>query len=150
MKILTFAKGVFCAIGHAIIFIMFLIFLSGDIFGDINWKLLGQPSFFEVATNVYRINLWVYIPYALIFYAVWIGIQFWILHRFRHFTLEKFVEKKFTFFYLIFCGLGYINLIAWIIGMEGNVFGFVFVLPLMLLALILGVMELRIFFRSTA
>lgn len=144
MKMNDYFKAIFCSLGHAIIFFIFLFCLADS---PQLIKLFG-PLLFEVATNVFQINLLVYIPYALILYGLWLNLQFWILHRFRQFSIQDFFSKKFTKPYLILCGLGYINLFFWLMGMEGNAFGFLFALPLLLLAFFLAVLEVAIFFNK--
>lgn len=146
MKLGALIKYVICALGHPLLFLYFLFYLAEESFGNTKDSFIGQPLFFEVSTNVYRLNFLVYVPYALILYGIWLGIQFWLLHQFRRFTLEQFLAKKFTTFYLILCGMGWINIIFWIMGMEGNVFGFIFALPLLLLSLLVAFMEIKIFF----
>lgn len=148
MKLSDLVKLIFCALGHTIIFLFFLFFLAEGQLGAQSPKVFNFPLFFEVSTNVYRINLLVYIPFALLLYGIWFTLQFSILHRFRHFTIAQFLVKKFTRFYLILCGAGYLNLVGWIIGMEGNVFGFIFALPEFIISLIFAFMEIRIFFQQ--
>lgn len=108
----------------------------------------GHPFFYEIGTNVYQINLWFYLVFAMILYTVWLGFQYWIMYRFHQFFLSDFASKKFTLPYMILCGVGYINLYFWVVGMEGNVFGFLFALPLMMLAFAMMIMELQFFFKT--
>jgi hypothetical protein len=148
MKWLDLGKLIFCALGHSIIFFCFLFLVADDSLGSQDPKLFNIPLFYQVSTNVYRINLWVYIPFALLLYTLWLALQFGILHFFRHFLLKQFFSKKFTLFYLLLCGAGYVNLLVWMtMGMEGNIFAFIFVLPLLTVSLALTFMELKIFFQ---
>lgn len=135
------------AVGHPIVFLVFLFFVSTGRLGSPDNRLFGMPLFFSVETNVDRINFWVYVPYALGLYGLWIGIQYLILRQLRGFSWEDFASKKFTVPYLALCGMGYLNLCFWAIGMEGNVFGFIFFLPLLMLSLVVGILEFTVFFK---
>ncbi len=146
MKISTLIKYVFCALGHPLVFLALHFSLENESLGGMDANFFGQPLFFMISTNVYRLNLLLYIPYALLVYGIWLGFQFLVLHQFRHVSFDSFIARKFTPFYLSLCGIGLINLIFWIIGMEGNAFGFIFALPLMIISLVLIFMEAKIFF----
>lgn len=134
-------KAIFCAIGHPILFFLFLT-LSGLFESDI----FLQP----LETNVYRLNAWIYLPYALIVYGLWLALQCWVIQKLHHRAPEATLKLKFTATYLILCGLGYINLLFWFIGMEGNVFGFIFSFPLLVLSVILALFEIKLFFKKNA
>jgi hypothetical protein len=153
MTIRSLAKYVLAAIiavGHPILFWVFLLFVARGSFGSTDPRVLGVPLFFPVQTNVYRINLWVYVPYALALYSLWIAAQYLVLFEVNDFSWKNFASRKFTVPYLVVCGLGYLNLYVWVIGMEGNVFGFIFGIPLLVLSVVVGILELAMFFRRPA
>lgn len=139
-------KFLACALGHPIVFFSYLTLASIVTSSNSNQTVLGINLLPEVATNVYKINLKGFIPYAIILYFLWVAFQYLILHYVRHITLEEFIHLKFTLTYTILCSLGLINLFFWGLGMEGNAFGFMFAFPLLIITCVLVFYEFRLFF----
>jgi hypothetical protein len=131
---LTIFRFLFVSIGHPILFILYLFLFANGSLGGLPVELFGYKSFSKVSTNVYRINLVFFIIYSVLAYYIWLYIQVLIYRAIRKIDIHTFINGKLSIGPTIISGLGYINLFFWILGMEGNVFGFIFALPLLTLA----------------
>ena len=111
---------------------IYLFTLAGGSLGNKSSSILGIKAFKYISTNVYAINIRLFIPFALVTYALLFFLNYTLIRFFkRNLTFELFQKKRLTWWSLVPCSVGGLNLFAWISGMEGNVAGIVF-LPLLI------------------
>lgn len=83
----------------------------------------------EVSTNVNWLNPVTYIAITFPLYIFWLSLQ----NTFLHIDLETFLESYVSIGAVVAAVPGLYNLFVWCTqGMEGNVFGFLFFLPLLI------------------
>lgn len=107
------------------------------------WKILAIeywlaiPSFFHPGSNTDQINLTAFLPAGSLLYYAWVRSQVAFFSKRRpHFSPRRFLASK-ALGNIPACAVGAINL--WVFakdGMEGNVFGFLFALPLLVVVLV--------------
>lgn len=146
MDIRNVLKFLYSAFGNILIFFFYL-FVIGRRWASPENNQWFDP-FFRVETNVDRINPLLFIPLALILYGTWLGIQYGIMRLYRSFDFNEFLNEKFTTPYLLAMAFGWLNILIFLVpGMEWNVFGFLFFLPLLIIAAITAVLELLEFLK---
>jgi hypothetical protein len=128
-------RFIIAALGHPVLFFCYLSWFADDSLGIQSIDIFGFKAFYNVSTNVYRINLIMFSIFSLLTYYFWIQLQVIILRCFKKYDVNKFISSQLNagFFVGIF---GLLNLLLWCVGMEGNIFGFIVALPLFLLAII--------------
>lgn len=99
----------------------------------------------EVSLNVHRMKFLPYFAFAVSVSSIILLAQYAVHKKYR--TFEEMIDKKLSAFYMIICGIGYINTASWLKGMEGNVFGFIFVPIILILSVIIFSYEIAFFFR---
>ena len=119
-------------LGNPVVFFAFL-FLLGIFFSLIPARLTpSDDSWFvmkEVSTNVNWLNPVTYIAITFPLYIFWLSLQ----NTFLHIDLETFLESYVSIGAVVAAVPGLYNLFVWCTqGMEGNVFGFLFFLPLLI------------------
>jgi hypothetical protein len=93
------------------------------------------PAFMDAGSNTHRINLLVFLPFASLLCLAWLRVQVAMFAARRpRFSASRFLKAKIKG-NLPGCAVGGLNLLAFSAGMEGNVFGFLFVLPLAVVSL---------------
>ena len=130
-------KFLFCSIGNPFTFILLLLGLN----------LLNLRSFVfqTVSINVEKIKVFPYIFFAVLVAALILLLQYFFLKGRK--SLSQILEKKISSLYLIVCGLGYINLYNYLGGVEGNVFGFLFFLPMAMGSVVIIANEAKVFYK---
>lgn len=99
--------------------------------------LLGITAATKTSGNVISLNPFLFVPLALAIFSILFMLNFIILQRIRKdLTFEAYKSKRLAGWSLIPCLIGALNLFVWIGGMEMNIFGFVFTLPLLFALLI--------------
>lgn len=112
------------------IFIVF--FVLGPSLGE----ALGVEAIQSVGVNLSRINLGFFLTLALIFNAAFYMANFALVGSFvPGLSFLRFCSARFTYWSVVPLAFGLVHLKVWSDAMEGNVFGFIFVLPLLALAL---------------
>lgn len=97
-------------------------------------KIFGYEICSIISTNVYRINFVLFLLFALLVYAGWLAMLTCIFKIIKSkLNIEKFINAKLNFISIIISIFGYFNISFWFDGMEGNIFGFIFFLPMFLL-----------------
>lgn len=97
---------------------------------------LAIPSFFLEGSNTHRINLAAFLPAGSLLYYAWVRGQVAFFSRRRqHFCPNRFLMSK-ALGSIPSSVVGAINLLFFVKGMEGNVFGFLFALPLVLAGIV--------------
>jgi hypothetical protein len=88
----------------------------------------------EIGSNTTKINILLFIPIAIAIYLLWNSLTFFILHYFKpDLKFLNYLELKYNTWDLLACIAGLIALfVSSANGMEGNIFGFIFFLPLIL------------------
>jgi len=113
-------------LGHPILFFGYLFLL-------LDKTIAGVNASTKVSTNVYRINICLYIAVTLTVFLVWLVIQVEVFKRFSGFQVDQFLSRQASVPSLLAAIPGLLNLYVWTgQGMEGNVFGFLFFLPLLI------------------
>lgn len=118
------------------VFAIYMFALANGSLGNKSSSILGIKAFKYISTNVYAINLRLFIPFSLVTYALLFFLNYAFIRIFNNnLTLELFQKKRLTWWSLVPCSVGGLNLYGWISGMEGNVAGLLF-LPLLIVILI--------------
>ncbi len=133
-------KYLLCALGHPISFFIYFFLLSKQ------EKIFSIPLFFKTRANLSKINIKLYIIYAILIYSLWVGFQFFLLHEWQQLSLSQFFQLKFTLGYTIVCSFGLINICIWSFGMNGYLFGLIFGLPFVVQMITVLIFELKLFF----
>ena len=118
---MSFLSRTFIAIGNPIIFWLYILGGADGTFGSNAIEIFGCKTFYEVSTNEYRINLFLFAIFAVIVYSVWLRLQIFIIGLFRNIDAQRFSHRRLIINFIINIG-GYFNLLMWIGGVEGNVF----------------------------
>lgn len=108
----------------------------------------GIEGFHELSTNVQAIHLPLFLAFSLPLYLAWTVAHVVVLRRFRPaFSAKRYLRSSFLR-ELLPCAFGALHLAVWVNGMEGNVFGFLFALPLLLACLVSVALYLFHTFRA--
>lgn len=118
-------------LGHPILFLGFLF----SFWGPASTRI---KAFKIVSTNTFRLNLALFVAITLPLYLAWLVIQVEFLKKCfpSKFRVETFLAYQTSILSLLIALPGLLNLMAWTgPGMEGNVFGFICILPMVLASL---------------
>ena len=116
---------------HPLLFWPFL-FLGGGIGAEGAESVLPASAIQHTSTNVYAVHGGLYVVFTLACYALLLGANVALLRALRpDLTLARILEVRLAWWNLPVWGIGGANALAWIQGMEMNVFGFIFFLPLL-------------------
>jgi len=122
--------------------LIFLIFIW-CLDGPNGSEFFGVAAMSSEGTNVRRLNLPLFFAFSLGAHLSWLGANYSLIRVLKpKITWEVFTQIRLTSFGLLPGLLGVLNLFGWAQGMEGNVFAFLFFLPLLLAS----VFEIVIFF----
>lgn len=129
---MTLLKCVFLYAGHPILFLAYLAYCGQGSLGGDGVTYFGVESFCKVGANVYKIHLGLYLLLTFPVYLLWSLAIPSILSLRRSFCLETYLRSRVSNKSLFFALPGLLNLYVWSSeGMEGNVFSFLFGLPLL-------------------
>jgi hypothetical protein len=123
-------------LGHPIFFFLFLALVKDN--GDENSKTIAGFKVMEhVSVNTDKIILPVYLAVTLTAYLAWLVLEVAVLQLFAGFEVELFLALQVSWWSLGFAIPGLLNLFVWTFGggMEGNVFGFILSLPMLIASL---------------
>lgn len=118
-------------LGNPILFFLYIIGLGERSIGPF-------VTFTKLGYNTNRINILLYLSITFPIYIAWLCLQIIVLRRVHStsFSLDKFLECAASNGSLISSIPGLISLLVFATsGMEGNVFGFLFALPMLLASL---------------
>lgn len=98
--------------------------------GSWSWEI---KTFTAVETNVYVINLGLFLPFALLVYTGFLALDvYWHRRSLKTFAWPQWLKLRFSWWSLLTNLPAIGNLVMWSLGMEYNVFGFIFVLPMLM------------------
>lgn len=153
-KPLWVASFVAVYLGNPLAFVGYLfISTGGSSFSQ--GKVLGITAFKSVSTNTTRMNPWLFVAVTFPVYLLWVLFNVWAIKavnvcRDRSFDANNYVE---TYMHPPWAAAvaipGLLNLLVWSTGgMEGNVIGFVFALPLLIVSVLYLAMWVYALFSS--
>ena len=142
-------------LGNPIIFLSFMFSFMGAS-GDDGKKIFGMRTFVWTSINVYRLNAFLYLLLTLPLYCAWFWAQLQLLPLCpsrRTFDPDMFCQLyTFQTNWCLFLWTvpGIYNLMLWTIGdgMEGNAFGFLLALPMLIVSVAYIVMWIATVSRS--
>lgn len=118
------------------VFFVYLLSMSSGL-GKGSATIFGISAFRRVSINVYAAEIGIFLPFAIGIYAIFFFLNYNLIIRFKKdFSFNLYKEKRLTWWCLIPCSIGGINLTGWIVGMEGNIFGLILGIPLLIAILI--------------
>ena len=93
--------------------------------------LTGIRAFLHAGSNEHRVNLFVFLPVGSLLYYAWLRGQIRLFTKRRpQFSPGRFLKSK-LIGSVPACSVGALNLLVFLFGMEGNVFAFAFLVPLL-------------------
>jgi len=119
-------------LGNPTVFLVYLFTIGKGSLGGDGTPILGYPTFTKVSTNVHRMNLAIYLLLTFPLYVLWIALQAGALASVSSFNPQIFWSIHISWWMLALSIPGLLNLAVWSFqGMEGNIFGFIFGLPML-------------------
>lgn len=113
-------------LGHPILFLCYLFTLSGK-------KISGIETFTKPDTDVYKINMGLYVALTLPVFLYWLLVQLIVLNNFPNFDMDRFLKSETSLLSEIIAIPGIVNLWTFATdGMEQDVFCCFFFIPLVL------------------
>jgi hypothetical protein len=149
--VLEFARGhpgwpvrfVAVYLGNPLIFIAYMLAM-GDSASQDGKSICGFKTFKTVAFNTSRINLILYVLITLPLYAAWFWAQIhwivpfflWLLRSSKTLNVDTYCARQAGVGACLAAIPGLLSMLVWsTTGMEGNVMGFLFALPLLVAAI---------------
>jgi hypothetical protein len=130
-------------LGNPLLFIAYMLAM-GDSASQDGKTIFGFKTFKTVAFNTSRINLFLYVLITLPLYAAWFWAQIhcivpfflWLLRSSRTLNVDAYCARQAGVGACIAAIPGLLSMLVWsTTGMEGNVMGFLFALPLLVAAI---------------
>ncbi|NRA89599.1 MAG: hypothetical protein HRU43_00420 [Simkaniaceae bacterium] len=115
-------KSTLISIFDPVIFLLYLMIFALGTFGKNSIEILGFKTFWALGGNVYALNPFFYIPFSVALYHGLSALKGYFVINVNQLTFEEFYKRQYGKIPIVISVINSIHLLAWFVGMEGNLF----------------------------